>query len=391
MKIAFTTVDLFEGCEYLMPWRTIIEVVKGMKNNGIDADIITVPVISPINHEYEFQNLIIKSAPRNFIEFGKFIERNNYDVLIYPTPLRESLKKEFKAFANIKCKKIAYIPGGIYKWDNIISLWYWGGFNAAKPYIIDKLTPYSYFLKTIKECGFEAIVSLSPYTAHIMQENGYKKSICILPGKDNFEFLEEDLNVFSKLGINKKEEYMLFTGAPAPTRGAQVLIKACMKLSHYNKKNKLPKIIFLMRHDVGSNFTSFQKAYNNMPNKYNTQLITERVNRNELKTLIAHARGVLLPFLIIPSEIPITFFEVMSLGIPIITFDNNGTTEYLNKGLLKCKSGDVNQLAINILNLYQQNELYKNLSVQASKLMKEHPTWDKVTHEWIELVTSLNS
>lgn len=394
MKIAFTTVDLYKGREFLMPWRTVIEIVKGMRENGLDADVVTLPVSTSFdenvnsNIPLNIQGLLIKKAPREFGLFCRFIEKEGYDVVIYPTPWREALKKEFKVFAGLNCRKIAYFPGGVYDWINNMSLLKWGGWNVAKPYIIDTLTPYKNFTTLIKKCGFETVVGLSPYTTETVKRAGFAKSVCILPGKDDFDKLPDSLGVFERIGLKPHEKYLLFTGAPAPTRGAQVLAKACDKLAERCRKDgtEIPKVIFLMRKDVGSDFSLFLSSYDNIQDKSRFQLVLEKVSRNELKTLMALSRGVLLPFLVIPSEIPITYFEVLSLGVPIVTFHNGGTTDYLKDALLVCKSGDINGLMNNMVKIWKDDDLHHQLSKNAKRIMEQHPTWNEVTAQWIDLI-----
>lgn len=394
MKIAFATVDLYKGREFLMPWRTVIEIVKGMRENGLDADVVTLPVSTSFdenvnsNIQLNIQGLLIKKAPRDFGSFCHFIEKEGYDVVIFPTPWREALKKGFKAFASLNCKKIAYFPGGVYDWTNNLSLLKWGGWNVAKPYIIDTLTPYKNFTSLIRKCGFETVVGLSPYTTKTVKRAGFAKSVCILPGKDDFDQLPDSLDVFERIGLKPDEKYLLFTGAPAPTRGAQVLTKACDRLAERCKKegSEIPNVIFLMRKDVGSDFSLFLSSYDKIKDKSHFKLILEKVSRNELKTLMAYSRGVLLPFLVIPSEIPITYFEVLSLGVPIVTFDNGGTTDYLRDALLVCKSGDISGLMNNIVKIWNDDDVHNKLSKNAKRIMEQHPTWNEVTSQWIDLV-----
>ena len=394
MKIAFATVDLYKGREFLMPWRTVIEIVKRMRKNGLDADVVNLPVSSSFDENTDsdnslnIQGLLIKNAPRDFGLFCRFIEKESYDVVIYPTPWREALKKDFKAFTSLKCRKIAYFPGGVYDWTNNLSLLKYGGWNVAKPYVIDTLTPYKKFVGLMKQCGFETVVGLSPYTEETVKRAGFTNSICILPGKDDFNRLPNSLDVFERIGLNPHEKYLLFTGAPAPTRGAQVLAKACDKLAERYEKDgtEIPKVIFLMRKDVGSDFSLFLSSYDNIQDKSRFQLVLEKVSRNELKTLMALSRGVLLPFLVIPSEIPITYFEVLSLGVPIVTFHNGGTTDYLKDALLICKSGDINGLMNNMVKIWKDDDLHHQLSKNAKRIMKQHPTWDEVTAQWIDLI-----
>lgn len=392
MKIAFTTVDLFRGREFLMPWRTVMEVVKRMRSAGMEADVVSVPVsvaegeVLSADMPLVIQGLTVKQAPRDFGQFCKFVEKEGYDVVIYPTPWREALKGGFRAFADLKCRKIAYFPGGVYAWKNNLALWRWGGLSVAKPYMIDTMTPYRRFAGLMHSCGFASVVGLSPYTAETVKRAGFLNSLCILPGKDDFDKLPDANGVFERYGLRADEKYLLFTGAPAPTRGAQVLAEACNKMASQGGGADLPKVVFLMRKDVGCDFSMFQKAFDNIKDKDCVKLILDKVSREELKTLMAHARGVLLPFLVAPSEIPITYCEVLSLGVPIVTFDNGGTTEYLKDALLTCRSGSVKGLVANMRRLWLDDVLHKHLSDNALRLMSNHPTWDEVAEQWINLV-----
>lgn len=382
MKIALTTVDLVQGRERLMPWRTVIEVAKYANAHGQETEVLTLPVQKD-NVNYEFEGVKVKSAPRDFHEFANYVKVRGYDVVAYPTPWREGLKN-LSAFKEIGCKKVAYFPGGSYRLENIKALWKHVGWQTAKPYLLDWLTPYRLLMGKLKNVGFDCVVAQSPYTAETCKRGGFGKVSMTVPGKDNFENLVEDIHVFERLKI-KKHKYLLFSGAPAPIRGASFLLKALDKIAEEN-----PDIfcVFLMRKDVGSDYSVFDKAYQELKHKECVQIIFEKVNRNELKTVMAHARAVMLPFLLVPSEIPITFFEVLSLGTPVVTFRNGGTTDYLKDGVLSSKPGDVNGLCENLQRIWANDEEYRLASIRALGIMSQHPSWDEVGKSWLEVLTS---
>ena len=73
MKIALTTVDLVQGRERLMPWRTMIEVAKYANAHGHEAVVLTLPVQKD-NVNYEFEGVKVKSAPRDFHEFANYVK-----------------------------------------------------------------------------------------------------------------------------------------------------------------------------------------------------------------------------------------------------------------------------------------------------------------------------
>ena len=93
----------------------------------------------------------------------------------------------------------------------------------------------------------------------------------------------------------------------------------------------------------------------------------------------------MLPFVVVPSEVPVTYLEVMSCGTPVITFDNGGTTRLLKDGLLIANKS-VEGLAKTMDKAWEDVELHDKLSANALHMMKEYPTWDEVADQWIKLI-----
>ncbi len=380
MRIAFVTVDLLKGRERLMPWRTVLEVAKYAKKNGLEVVLLTLPVAED-NVEYEYDGVYVKVAPRDFFTFAKYVNNYNFDILYYPTPWREGLK-DLSSFSLIKCKKIAYFPGGSVHLNNVLALWKSVGWKAVKPYMIDWLTPYNLTMKKLKESGFSTIITQSPYTAETCRKGCFHDVRMIVPGKDDFDKLVELTDILDQLNI-KGEKYLLFAGAPAPIRGPFLLLKALEKAID---KDPSIRCFFLMRRDVGSDFKVLQDVYARVRHKENIIVSDIKIERNELKTVVAHARAVVLPFLLVPSEIPITFFEVLSVGTPVVTFENGGTTDYLDDCVLTSFPGKVDGLIENILRIWQDNTLYEEMRNRALKRMAGHPTWDVVAQRWLDCI-----
>lgn len=379
MKLAFTTVDLYPGREWLMPWRTVIEVCMRMRARGIDAQVINLPVAAPAD-DYTFdypdgESIDIKSAPRDFSAFGRMMESEGYDVVIYPTPWREALKGSFKAMAGMKCKKIAYIPGGVYSVSDCITLARWSGISVAKPYLIDALTPDRKLAGMLNDCGFESVVGLTPYTAEVLQKAGCKNAVDIVTAKDGFCELEAQ-----EIKVDLPDRFLLFSGAPAPTRGAKQILQALDKVKHTDMR-----VVMLMRTDVGSDYEALENAYRKMVHKERVVMLRQKVTREQLRWIFEKAWYAMLPFVVVPSEVPVTYLEVMSCGTPVITFDNGGTTRLLKDGLLIANKS-VDGLAKAMDKAWEDVELHDKLSANALHMMKEYPTWDEVADQWIKLI-----
>ena len=379
MKIAFVTIDLYSGREWLMPWRTVIEVCMRMRAKGIDAQVINVPVTASAE-DYTFlhsdgQKITINSAPRDFEKFCKYVENEGYDMVIYPTPWREALKRNFKSMAGMKCRKIAYIPGGVYSVCDCLTLARWSGISIAKPYLIDALTPDRRVARILNNCGFETVVGLTPYTEEVLQKAGCKNAVSIVTAKDSFcEILAQEIK------IDLPEKFLLFSGAPAPTRGAKQILQALDKVKHTDMR-----VVMLMRTDVGSDYEALENAYRKMVHKERVVMLRQKVTREQLRWIFEKAWYAMLPFVVVPSEVPVTYLEVMSCGTPVITFDNGGTTRLLKDGLLIANKS-VDGLAKTMDKAWENVELHDRLATNALHMMKVYPTWDEVADQWIKLI-----
>jgi len=383
MKIAIYTVDLYPGRERLMPWRTLIEVAKEMINNNFQVEILTASVERD-NESYTYQGLTIKVVPRKLSLLASFINEREYDVIYFPLTWRDNYKK-LSDLKIIKCKKIGYFPGGVYQIKNVLALIRWGGIKHSKAYVLEYFSSQKRLIRKLEKANFSSFIGLTELTSKTLVSANAKNVETIYPGKDNFEILPIDFSSLTKNNL-EGEKYFLFMGAPAVTRGSQCLLQSFDKFADLNSD---AKIVFLMRTDVGSKYTEFNKAYKKLKNKEKVLIVNATLSPAELKAYISSAWAVTLPFLVIPSEVPITYLEVLSCGTPIVTFENGGTTEYFKNAILSGVPGNEASL-FDMLNLIWNNTNLRNeLSNNAKAIMSKHPRWDIVANDWIKMITGI--
>ena len=206
-----------------------------------------------------------------------------------------------------------------------------------------------------------------------------------LPGKDSFNILKNDDTPLKKHNLLNRKFY-LFMGAPEEIRGSIQLLKAFDK---YAEQNSEALLVYLMRTDNHSKYSIFEKALKKVKNKSKIIVIKDKLSHSQLKPFVERARAVVLPFLLVPSEIPLTYFEVLSCGTPIITCKNGGTYDYVKKAVIGCKSGNIKELTSNMKILWENDILYTNLSKAAWLLMDMHPTWENTGKKWIDTFKNL--
>jgi len=386
MKVIFYTHDLFIGREHLMPWRTLIEVAKYFQN----AKKWKVKIFSgEINAQFVnrfYQDINIISVPKPSQELAKTIEKENADILYWPVVWRDR-KKSFSDINSFKGNIIAYFPGGVYNITNIIKAIPLIGIKAALPYVFEIITPKSFLINKLKKNGFAGLIAFSNFTFNKAINAGWieNEGKVIFPGKGTFQTISADQTLITDLKLNGKK-FFVFMGAPAPIRGSKYLLKA---FDRFASKNKESVLVCLMRKDPDSDFSRFNDSLNKLKNQNNVIPIYDLLSPNQLKGFIDNAIAVILPFIMIPSEIPLTFFEVLSCGTPILTFTNGGTSEYISGCSLISRPGNTNSLSRNMEEIWENKALRTQLSLRAKELMKNHPTWKQVGENWANFIYAI--
>lgn len=378
MKIALNTVDLFPGRERLMPYRTLIEVAKVMNAYGWEAHVLNSPVLEFGQKDYEYEGVQIVQAPRDFSELSKWVNEHGYDVFFFPSTIRDGLKN-LSALSQIQCRKIAYVPSGITPLKNALYLFKKYGM-FAKAWVLEAIAPKTILASKLKKAGFTDIIGLTEYTTK--QLGNALNTHTIYPGKDGFEDIENDYSIVDKNHL-RGEKFYLFSGAPRQVRGGLLLLKAFDK---FVEKQKDAKIVFLMRNDVGAQYDEFFAVLNGMKHKDHVLVLRDKLTIAQLKAFMEEAYAVVLPFICIPAEVPITYYEVMSCGTPVVSFPNAGTTEYLHDGLCIADGMGEGKLMEALEKLWSNPQLRAELAKKGKAVMNKHPRWEEVGKQWIKVI-----
>ena len=381
--IVFFTYDLIESRERLMPWRTIIEVCKIFQNTYNKNVVIYSLDSVPKNVARTFQGINIHSVSKECYQDKGFFEINNFSAVFFPIVWRTSYKS-IKPLHLFTSNKIAYFPGGVYTKTQTLNALKYISLDIAKPYIAEAFIPKRKVISLLKKTGFDAVIALSDLTKDNIIKAGFPKEnvVFIPPGKDLLPEVKSGIS----LSINSKkydtDEYFLFMGAPAKIRGLELLFHAFDKAC---RKNINLKLLCFLRTDPGSNNYYINKIIEKLPHKSNIEIIWKEVSRETLFSFVANTRAVILPFILIPSEIPLTYFEVLSLGTTIISTPNGGTTEYLNDAIFVSEHNE-KSLTQMILKVSKEDSLVSNKRINARLKMQNHLTWDEVAEKWLSLL-----
>lgn len=377
MKVVIYTIDLFPGREYLMPWRTILEVARGMIANGHQVIVMNGCNNYEDMKDYELFGVPIVSFATGWDNLIAKVSLIDIDALFIPFTWRAGLKK-IERLKRIECKKVAYLPGGVYDICGSLKLLHECTLAVARPYLMECLVPKRLLGKKLIKAGFNATIALNEYSALAAAKAGLPNSVCIYPGLESFADLTPDESLLIKYNlINRK--WMLFTGSPAGIRGSSVLVKAV------DRAIENVHLVMLIRNDKGAGMEDLSKQLQSLKHRERITVIKEKLSREQLRAFMGYAWYGVLPFLTIPSEIPLTYFELLCCGTPVVSFPNGGTTDYLKTSLAISDRG-VNGLAKTLDIVWLDEKQRQQKSENGLKLMASHPSWEEVASKWEKIV-----
>ncbi|MEN9626406.1 MAG: hypothetical protein RL557_734 [archaeon] len=231
----------------------------------------------------------------------------------------------------------------------------------------------------------DRIIAITPWELGILKKYADTKKISVIPnGVDSLYFKKVGKNNFKKKN-NITEKYMvLFFGRLNPTKGPEILARAAAAIS--KKRND---IAFVW---VGPDEGKAEEVKTLIKNFKNMHYLGPIRGKEKIAEMYQAADVYVMPSY--REGLPLTLFEAMASGLPIIASPVNGIPFEMNRenGLF-VEYGDEQKLAREISVLLDDRNLRKKMSNENKKKSKEYD-WDiiyrKYMKEYDKLVQNKN-
>ena len=112
------------------------------------------------------------------------------------------------------------------------------------------------------------------------------------------------------------------------------------------------------------------------------------IGADELKKQIQSATAVLFPFILVPSELPVSVMEAVYCGTPVIVSDLVGLPEIIGNAGIVVPQADVRKMALAIQKLHREKEYHAKLSASCYEQRNAIISWDSACMKWNEFLTS---
>ena len=374
MKVLFCIPDFQSSNFALQPWLTIYRVGKGLLEHGCDVHVLTdcgrTGFLEGI-HVHSVQSLR-GSNSKQVVSVLKMIQPDAVAATV--TPLSLVTSRWYRELSNYR--SFAFLSFPFYNLRETLT---------AMPHL-DNYERWSY--------GRHQLIPL-PLWRHALKR-GFIGAFCQsersgarIAGESKSGF-----NVFPiPPGIDKDRWFppaqgnrgqchctFLYTGNPSAIRGFQLVLDAFRKIAHADVRLKI-----LAR---GGDSETYQRILRQAISRQIQDRVAISVgwaSGAELRQAIWDADAVLLPFVLVPSELPVTVMEVIACGRPVIVSDIDGLPEAGESCALVVEQGDVDSLAA-VMQTFCENRTAMMKTFRFDERRDNMLSWGRVAQKWLDVL-----
>ncbi len=385
MRIAIYTNDLTRDNVHLMPWRTVVEVTAGMRKAGHDAVVLSGRP-GARGEEWVCGTVPIREVAKSRTPEGRsalldYIRQERFDILYWPFAWWGAGKAR-KLLERLNLRIVGYVPGSRYLFRSVLRAIPSIGLRFSLPYLAQSLYSDSRLVAEMKRGGVGSAITMTEFSRRALIRGGWPEDriVAIPPGKSPVAIPETDAPVFRRVMESVGDKpFFLFFGPPTPIRGVNQLLDAFPRVAAANGDARL---VCLFRADPNVDMPLFRQKIERLGLGDRVQCVWESVTQGELAAFLNACHAVVLPFLIVPSEIPLAIIEVLEYGKPVIVSNAEGTGRFCRPFGVVTAPGNVAQLSAAMVRLREDLDLYTKKSAAAEVQWRSHPTWGRVADRW---------
>ncbi len=371
MKISFCIYNFVDEKLPLQPWLTIRILAEGLVKRGHHVSIIT-DVQNP--SELNGVSLVTVASLRgtNSLEVQEVLKKINPDALVFlPTPLSLATTSWLNT---IDCRKIGFASYPFYNFKELYIAIKKLAWSDVQQYLRHILIPKMVW-KAFSKRRVDVLISQSSTTTNRLQEilGNSTKCLFIPPGIDK----EAWPLVLNKKDLNKKSINLLYLGSAIPIRGFDLALESLVFLI-----DEKVNLRILARAANETTLKPMLDKVKKLGLQEHVELVGGWIERNQLVTEIHNADAVLQPFLLVPSELPVTAMEVISCGTPVIGSKIDGMPSTIGPAGTVTKHGCPKALAETIKEFLYSSSLRSDWSEGCLSQRAQMQSWDSIIQQW---------
>ena len=391
MKLLFCCHDFGRENLRLMPWRYIYEVAKGLVRRGHQVSLIS--LASPRARETDhLDGITVCSLDKKELFVGRTFKEiaSGAELIVWSaSPLTPFYYKKLK---QLQCPLLLLFTGPFYTLRELFKAqrsgvpWRQLGTHWRQGLVPLQLTA------RLLEAGFvNGAVVLSHKNAQILGKYrcGNRKITVIPPGCDSRKGREgrdiSPVEAREGLSLPKDGKILTYLGSLYQIRGLHVLLEAFAAAAR-----RMPDVLLLVlaRTNNRSEIDALKNRVARLGIAGRTIIVPSLLGKEQVYHYLAASDAVVLPFILVPSDMPLGALEAMALGKPVIATAIDGLPEMVAERGLMVPPGDAPALAQALSAMVRDERLYASFQANCLRFMENYPTWDKITEKFNAIIGS---
>lgn len=367
----------------LQPWRYYVEFIKELICLGYKITILTNDTDIYDTKSTQIEIVTIRLSPFRQKKILKTIENKTISHFIFwgskKTLLYYYLLKKIKSPVTI------FYTGSFYYVSEINRVIKHLKIDDYLPYWIEAATPFIFTKKLVNSKLISGALVLSQRNKMRLLKAGVIGSK-IFVGKVGLNRIKAYLNNDQNNRADKKGATILYMTSAIRIRGIYFLLKAFSKVGVKNKK-----LIILAR---GANKVDKSRLLTYAKKVgLNVEMLEIHIGwleQEQINFFLKQAKALVMPFLLVPSEMPISILDAFQNHIPVIASDLNGIPEMVdNKGIVY-NPHKISELVGAITRMLNNEKEYEKYIENIHSYINQYPTWEAQMKEDVKLVINRN-
>lgn len=353
----------------LQPWLTLAQVGERLRARGHDLSVAT---DQSDGHDLPLPTVVFPSlralGPGSLRQWLREVSPDICVAAVSPFSLvtsrwHHALPRE---------KAWAYLPYALYTRKEVGQAWPHLTWRERYGYARNIPVPGWLWRRRLKE-RFAGIVCQSTRTATRVG-SGVQVSV-IPPGVDLDRWRPADRMGSASGGAGPSFVYL---GSVKALRGFRILLEAMRQLPQTVRLRVLARGMSEVDAD------DWRRRLESLGLQDRVTIRSGWLSVEELRVEIAGAIAVVLPFILVPSELPVSVLEVLACGTPVIATDIDGLPESVGDAGLIVPPADAPALARAMQFLAGNPEQVARLREACQRRREKFLNWDQVADRWAE-------
>ncbi len=358
----------------LQPWLTMCRVAEGLARRGHSVHVVS-DVAEPAELDGVESHSVASLRGSNAAEMLALLTSLAPDALVFmPTPLNIATASWLDG---LDCRCVGFASYPFYNSRELMTAIRCIGWPDVKQYLRHLLVPGPVWKRALRR-RMHALIAQSVTTndrlCHILGDKS--RGRYIPPGIELADWpLIPETDAVEATGSDGVK--LLYLGAALAIRGFYIVLDALARIQDQSVSLRV-----LARNADSEDVKRIRAAVERRGLAGRVEIEGGWIDRQQLIDEIKTADAVLQPFVLVPSELPVTAMEVIACGTPVIGSAIDGLPSTIGPAGCTVAQGDSAMLAETVIRFVREAQLRNEWRAGCLQQRDAMLDWDSVTEKW---------